>query len=39
MVLHNAGEVEIFWEDYVVTEEFKEIVNYVKENGGEEHEY
>lgn len=33
MVLHNAGEVEIFWEDYVVTEEFKELVNYVK-NGG-----
>lgn len=30
MVLHNAGEVEIFWEDYVVTEEFKELVNYVK---------
>lgn len=34
MVLHNAGEVEIFWEDYVVTEEFKKLVNYVKENGG-----
>lgn len=35
MVLHNAGEVEIFLEDYVVTEEFKEIENYVK-NGGKE---
>lgn len=30
MVLHNAGEVEIFWDDYVVTEEFREFVNYVK---------
>lgn len=29
MVLHNAGEVEIFWEDYVVTEEFRMILNYI----------
>ncbi len=30
MVLHNAGEVEMWLEDYVVTEEFKKLVNYIK---------
>lgn len=39
MVLHNAGEIEIFWDDYVMTEEFKELANYVKkENGGKRYE-
>ncbi len=31
MVLHNAGRVEMWLEDYVVTEEFKQLVNYIKE--------
>lgn len=31
MVLHNSGEVEIFFEDYVLSEEFEELVLYVKE--------
>lgn len=29
MVLHNAGEVEIYFEDYVVSEEFRELLDYV----------
>lgn len=31
MVLHHPGEVDIFFEDYVLSEEFREIVNYIKE--------
>lgn len=30
MVLHNRGEIEIYFEDYVLSEEFKEISDYVK---------
>ncbi|MCH5257758.1 MAG: GNAT family N-acetyltransferase [Lachnospiraceae bacterium] len=29
MVLHNPGEMEIYFEDYVVSEEFKRLLNYV----------
>ena len=31
MVLHNAGEVQIVWDNYVLSDEFKEIVNYIFE--------
>lgn len=31
MVLHNPGEVEIFLEDYVLTEEFKSLCDVIKE--------
>lgn len=30
MVLHNAGEVEMYLEDYVLTREFKELAEYVE---------
>lgn len=30
MVLHHAGSVKIVWEDYVLTEEFRELAEYVK---------
>ena len=29
MVLHNPGEVEIYFEDYVVSEEFETLLNYI----------
>lgn len=32
MVLHNPGEVESFFEDYVLTEEFKILLNYIESN-------
>lgn len=31
MVLHHPGEVDIFFEDYVLSEEFREITDYIKE--------
>lgn len=31
MVLHHPGEVEIFFEDYQLSDEFTEIVNYVQQ--------
>lgn len=30
MVLHNPGEVEIYFEDYVVSSEFAKLLNYVR---------
>lgn len=33
MVLHHPGEVEIFFEDYVLSEEFQEITDYIKKCG------
>lgn len=30
MVLHNAGEVKVYWEDYRLTEEFSDIARYIK---------
>lgn len=32
LVMHNPGEVKIHWEDYVASEEFAAIINYVKES-------
>ena len=32
MVLHHSGEVEIHFEDYVVSDEFKKIMDYVKKS-------
>lgn len=30
MILHNSGEVEFYLEDYVVTEEFTELIKYIE---------
>ena len=30
MVMHNPGEVEIYFEDYVVSSEFAKVLNYVR---------
>lgn len=33
MVLHNPGEVEIYLEDYVLTDEFRELLDYIVKKG------
>lgn len=40
MALHNPGEVEICWEDYVLSGEFAQVADYVKkhQNGGNQNE-
>lgn len=32
MVMHNSGEVEIYFEDYVVSREFASLMDYIKRN-------